>query len=133
MSNRKILVDNQSRSKLPSDGPGGKYSQFNRLPAPSPSKVFGAGAPVVGIPAGLSNVSPLKGLHSPTAGQKPGIVSNAETLVTLVTSTNEQLANSAVSPSFITASGASVTPYSDVTGLQTVKKDGKLKENSFSL
>ena len=126
VNNRKILVDNQSRSKLPSDGPGGKYSQFNRLPAPSPSKVFGAGAPVVGIPAGLSNVSPLKGLHSPNAGQKPGIVSNAETLVTLVTSTNEQSANSAVSPSFITASGASVTPYSDVTGLQTVKKDGKL-------
>ena len=63
VNNRKILVDNQSRSKLPSDGPGGKYSQFNRLPAPSPSKVFGAGAPVVGIPAGLSNVSPLKGLQ----------------------------------------------------------------------
>ena len=39
VNNRKILVDNQSRSKLPSDGPGGKYSQLNRLPAPSPSKV----------------------------------------------------------------------------------------------
>ena len=112
------------RGNYSTDGTGSKHAPSNRLPAPSPSKVFGAGAPVVGIPAGLSNVSPLKTMSSPT-GQKQYNITTPESLVTFVTSSNEHSGNLA-SPSFVAATASSVTPYSDVTGLQTVKKDGKL-------
>ena len=102
-----------------------KCSIPSRLPANSPSKVFGARAPVVGVPAGLSNVSPLK--SSPIASSSIASVTNPDALVTFATSNENVVSSLSPSSSYVVASGStSVTPYSDVTGLQTVKKDGKL-------